>query len=53
MDAKLYAEAIEYERLTQTIYQAIFLEGWVRNTDVEHDFVLAGRSGVEHQIDVF
>jgi hypothetical protein len=53
MDANLYAEAIEYERLTQAIYQAILVEEGNRTTNVRHNVSLAGRSGVEHQVDVF
>ena len=53
MDAKLYAEAIEYELLTQAIYQAILASEENRATNVHHNVPLLGRSGVEHQVDVF
>jgi hypothetical protein len=52
MDAKIYAEAIEYEFLTQAIYQAILVEEGKRNIKVQRDINLVGRSGVSHQIDV-
>lgn len=52
MDAETYQEAIEYEKLTQAIYQAILkLEG--QNIAVQHNVPIVGRSGVEHQVDVF
>jgi hypothetical protein len=52
MDAETYREAIEYEKLTQAIYQAILAkEG--QNIAVQHNVPLAGRSGVEHQVDVY
>jgi len=53
MDADLFAAAIEYELLTQAIYQTILLEEGERNIEVKHNLPVAGRSGVEHQIDVF
>ena len=52
MDAETYREAIEYEKLTQAIYQAILTrEG--QNIAVQHNVPVAGRSGVEHQVDVY
>ncbi|GKS73305.1 hypothetical protein AVME950_00435 [Acidovorax sp. SUPP950] len=53
MDANLYAEAIEYELLTQAIYQAILAEEGNRTVSVQHNVSIAGRSGVEHQVDVY
>ena len=53
MDADLYKEAIEYERLTQAIYQEILAKEGVNTVKVEHNVSLAGRSGVEHQVDVY
>ncbi|TAL76237.1 MAG: hypothetical protein EPN76_11760 [Burkholderiaceae bacterium] len=53
MDASLYSEAIEYELLTQSIYQAILKEEGSRTVEVQHNVSIAGRSGVEHQIDVY
>lgn len=52
MNANLYAEAIEYELMTQSVYQAILLEKGAQNIEVKHNLVLEGRSGVKHQIDV-
>ena len=52
MDANLYAEAIEYERFTRAIYQAILVEEGNRTINVGHNESIAGRSGVEHQVDV-
>lgn len=42
-----------YERLTQEIYQALSRAEGVENIDVHHDVKLKGRSGCEHQIDVY
>lgn len=52
MDAELYSEAIQYEQLTQAVYQAILQNEGVKNVDVQHNVNIAGRSGVLHQIDV-
>lgn len=52
MDRNLYEEAIQYEQLTQSIYQAIIQKEAVLNIQVEHDTKVIGRSGVTHQIDV-
>lgn len=51
MDAELFSESIEYERLTRSIYQAI-VEADVNTVEVRHDEKVKGRSGVEHQVDV-
>lgn len=53
MDATTYAEAIEYELLTQATYNAILAREGVQTVTVEHNVNIKGRSGVEHQIDVF
>lgn len=53
MDAEKYAEAIQYEQLTQAVYQTILREGGDSNILVQHNVNLVGRSGVTHQIDVF
>jgi hypothetical protein len=53
MDAELYSQSIEYEQLTQSIYQAILHQEGINNITVEHNTSIKGRSGVEHQIDVF
>ncbi|MFN3161618.1 MAG: restriction endonuclease [Rubinisphaera brasiliensis] len=51
MDAELFAESIEYERLTQSVYQAILRrEG--QNIEVLHNQDVEGKSGVAHQVDV-
>jgi hypothetical protein len=52
MDAKMYAEAVEYEKFTQSVYQAIMRKENVGNINVEHNLDIKGRSGVAHQIDV-
>jgi hypothetical protein len=52
MDAKMYAEAVEYEKFTQSVYQAIMRKENVGNVNVEHNLDIKGRSGVAHQIDV-
>jgi hypothetical protein len=48
LDTEAYREAIEYEALTKKTYEAI-----LGNIDVRHNVKVRGRSGVEHQIDVF
>lgn len=53
MDAEMYAEAIEYELLTRTIYQAILTKEGVTTANVQHNVPITGRSGVEHRIDVY
>ena len=53
MNAEIYREAIEYELLTQSVYQAILNQDGIPNIDVKHNISLKGHSGVEHQIDVF
>lgn len=52
MDLDLYNEAIQYEQLTQSIYQAILQNEANNNIEVEHNVPITGRSGVAHQIDV-
>lgn len=53
MNAKLFQESIEYEILTQSIYAAILRQEGINNITVEHNFPIKGRSGVDHQIDVY
>jgi len=53
MDAEMYAEAIEYELLTQAVYKVILAREEVNKVDVQHNVSIAGRSGVEHQVDVY
>ncbi len=43
----------DYELLTQKIYKAILESEGVENLEVKHDEKVRGKSGVEHQIDVF
>jgi Restriction endonuclease len=52
MDAELFAEAIEYELLTQAVYQAILNAEGAENIEVMHNREVTGRSGVAHQVDV-
>ncbi len=53
MDAEMYAEAIEYELLTQAIYRDILAREGVSTANVQHNVSIAGRSRVEHQVDVY
>lgn len=53
MDAELYKAAIDYELLTRSIYQTILNKDALNTIDVKHDISIRGRSGVEHQIDVY
>lgn len=46
-------ENTEYEQLAQEIYQAINSAEGVKNIDVKHNIKLAGKSGCNHQIDVY
>jgi hypothetical protein len=52
MDAELYKESIDYELLTQAIYEEILTREGQGTLEVKHDVLLKGKSGVEHQIDV-
>ena len=52
VDVDIYRESIQYEQLTQTIYQAILNNDYGENVQVEHNVEVRGRSGVAHQIDV-
>jgi hypothetical protein len=42
MDAELYKEAIEYELLTQAIYQAIHQKEGINTVKVQHKVSLTG-----------
>ena len=44
---------IEYERFTQEIYQDLVNADVLKTTEVQHNVKLKGRSGQEHQIDVY
>lgn len=44
---------IEYEKLAQEIYQAINDQHELQNVEVKHNVKIKGKSGCEHQIDVF
>ena len=44
---------IEYEKFTQEIYQELVNADVLKTTDVQHNVKLKGRSGQEHQIDVY
>ena len=44
---------IEYEKFTQEIYQELVNADVLKTTDVQHYIKLKGRSGQEHQIDVY
>ena len=44
---------IEYEKFTQEIYQELVNADVLKTTDVQHNVKLRGRSGQEHQIDVY
>lgn len=52
MDMDIYRESIQYEQLTQSIYQAILQNDYGENIQVEHNVEVKGKSGVAHQIDV-
>lgn len=44
---------IEYERFTQEIYQGLINADDIKTIDVQHNVKLTGKSGQEHQIDVY
>lgn len=44
---------IEYKKFTQEIYQELVNADVLKTTDVQHNVKLKGRSGQEHQIDVY
>ena len=44
---------IEYEKFTQEIYQELVNADVLKTTKVQHNVKLRGRSGQEHQIDVY
>ena len=44
---------IEYEKFTQEIYQELVNVDVLKTTEVQHNVKLKGRSGQEHQIDVY
>lgn len=52
MEQDLYQQAIEYELLTQSIYQRILAKEGDDKTRVLHNEKIKGKSGVEHQVDV-
>ena len=44
---------IKYEKFTQEIYQELVNADVLKTTEVQHNVKLKGRSGQEHQIDVY
>ena len=44
---------IEYEKFTQEIYQELVNADVLKTIKVQHNVKLKGRSGQEHQIDVY
>lgn len=44
---------IEYERFTREIYQGLINVDVIKTIDVQHNVKLIGKSGQEHQIDVY
>lgn len=42
-----------YERLVQEVYEALLRQEEFPNVKVQHDVKLVGRSGAEHQVDVY
>ncbi|KZK94445.1 MULTISPECIES: hypothetical protein [unclassified Pseudovibrio] len=47
------AKGTEYEKFVQAIYQEIVDNSGVENIEVKHNVSLGGRSGADHQIDIF
>lgn len=50
---KVSETSTDYEKLAQNIYSEILAHQSVENINVRHNVKIKGRSGVEHQIDVF
>lgn len=50
---KVSTSSKEYEKLAQRIYEDIVSKEGIENLDVCHDAKITGKSGVEHQIDVY
>lgn len=46
-------ENTEYEKLAQVIYKALLSNDGFENIDVRHNIKIAGKSGCNHQIDVY
>ncbi len=53
MGLSVINENTEYEKLVQEIYQAISNAEGVKNINVRHNIKLPGKSGCNHQIDVY
>ncbi|MGF9562959.1 restriction endonuclease [Neorhizobium sp. BT27B] len=47
------AKGTEYEQFVQAVYQAVINSEDVENITVQHNTKLTGKSGCEHQIDVY
>ena len=43
----------EYELFTQEVYKLLGQSGWLEASSVQHDVKLKGKSGQEHQVDVY
>lgn len=52
-DLSKVAKGTEYEIFVQGVYQALIAAEGVETVEVKHNTLLAGRSGCEHQIDVY
>ena len=50
---KISGTSTDYEKLARKIYEDILALDGVDNIDVQHNVKIKGKSGVEHQIDVF
>lgn len=50
---KISEKSEDYEKLARKIYKDILAFEGVENIDVKHNVKIKGKSGVEHQIDVF
>ncbi|MDP3410352.1 restriction endonuclease [Bosea sp. (in: a-proteobacteria)] len=48
-----YDVGTEYEQFVQVVYQALVEADGVRNVNVQHNIKLRGKSGCDHQIDVY
>ena len=53
MNKNLYDAAINFEKITQEIYQEILRKEGIENVDVQHNVKLKGKTGFEHQIDIY
>lgn len=53
MNKSLYDAAINFEKITQEIYEEILRKEGIENVEVMHNVKLKGKSDFEHQVDIY